>query len=75
MTKDIKYRCNLCRDIMGLGYGINWTGPGGGDKINLATDKHDAKNLEHHLCQRCGWQIEAELKRIRESKNNAVEFE
>jgi hypothetical protein len=63
MTREIKYRCNLCRDEMGCGYGINWTGTGGGNKLNLVNDTHAAKQLENHICTRCVNQIESECER------------
>ena len=53
MTRNITYECNLCRMRIGHGYGINWTGPDGGNKLNLVYADSGARQLEHHLCSRC----------------------
>lgn len=74
MTKDTTYRCDFCHERLGMGYGINWTGKGGGDTINFVTDTHNAKQLEHHLCLRCIGQIAGEHERTKTVLGSAVNF-
>jgi hypothetical protein len=74
VMREIKYHCNFCHDIMGLGYGVNWSGSGGGNTINLVTDNYNAKQLENHICLRCDTQIAKEVARLEPSDESHLSF-